>query len=237
MPSACLNMREAGFRPDSPGGWGEYLIMKHHYIHKLPDDWTYEEGALVEPFSVGYFGLWGNNGYVDASDNVVIFGAGPIGLSALIVAKASRAKVIQVELLENRIAAIQELIEKRKNPLPLLYALDIRKTDKMFFSYLYVGGEKDKKTSSQESSFLFLKDESTKNSYVLKLKVKIWGDYESAYKVIKEIAADLRGINILRNIKVIPPKLDKITPQVTEDSVQLTNVGWQEFILDADLKM
>ena len=104
MPSACLNMREAGFRPDSPGGWGEYLIMKHHYMHRLPDDWTYEEGALVEPFSVGYFGLWGNNGYVDASDNVVIFGAGPIGLSALIAAKASRAKVIQVELLENRMA-------------------------------------------------------------------------------------------------------------------------------------
>jgi len=102
MPSACLNMREAGFRPDSPGGWGEYLIMEHFYIHKLPDDWTYEEGALVEPFSVGYFGLWGNNGYVDASDNVVIFGAGPIGLCALIAAKASRAKVIQVEPLENR---------------------------------------------------------------------------------------------------------------------------------------
>jgi len=102
MPSACLNMREAGFRPDSPGGWGEYLIMEHFYIHKLPDNWTYEEGALVEPFSIGYFGLWGNNGYVDASDNVVIFGAGPIGLCALIAAKASRAKVIQIEPLETR---------------------------------------------------------------------------------------------------------------------------------------
>ena len=102
MPSACLNMREAGFRPDSPGGWGEYLILEHHYIHKLPDDWTYEEGALVEPFSVGYFGLWGNNGYVDASDNVVVFGAGSIGLCALMVARASRAKVIQVEPLPKR---------------------------------------------------------------------------------------------------------------------------------------
>ena len=102
MPSACLNMREAGFRPDSPGGWGEYLILEHHYIHKLPDDWTYEMGALVEPFSIGYFGLWGNNGYVDASDNVIIFGAGSIGLCALMVAKASKAKVIHVEPLPNR---------------------------------------------------------------------------------------------------------------------------------------
>ncbi|MCK5568037.1 MAG: alcohol dehydrogenase catalytic domain-containing protein [Actinomycetia bacterium] len=102
MPSACLNMREAGFRPDSPGGWGEYLILEHYFIHKLPNDWTYEEGALVEPFSIGYFGLWGNNGYVDASDNVVVFGAGSIGLCALMAAKASRAKVIQVEPLPKR---------------------------------------------------------------------------------------------------------------------------------------
>jgi len=102
MPSACLNMREAGFRPDSPGGMGEYLVMEQNYLHKIPDSWSFEEGALVEPFSIGYFGAWGNNGYVDASDNVVIFGAGTIGLCALIVAKASRAKIIVVEPLENR---------------------------------------------------------------------------------------------------------------------------------------
>ena len=102
MPSACENMRETGFRPDSPGGMGEYLIIEERYTHKLPDKWSYEEGALVEPFSVGYFGIWGNGGYVDASDTVIIFGAGPIGLSALIVAKAARAKVITIEPFKNR---------------------------------------------------------------------------------------------------------------------------------------
>lgn len=102
MPSACLNMREVGFKPDSPGGFGEYLILEHFYIHKFPDNWTYEEGALVEPFSIGYFGIWGNNGFVDASDNVVIFGAGSIGLCALMAAKASRANTIMVEPLANR---------------------------------------------------------------------------------------------------------------------------------------
>jgi len=102
MPSACENMRETGFRPDSPGGMGEYLIIEERYVHKLPDEWSYEEGALVEPFSVGYFGIWGNGGYVDASDTVIIIGAGPIGLSALIVAKAARAKVIIVEPFKNR---------------------------------------------------------------------------------------------------------------------------------------
>ena len=52
MPAACLNMREAGFRPDSPGAWGEYLVIEENYLHKLPQDWAYEDGALVEPFGV-----------------------------------------------------------------------------------------------------------------------------------------------------------------------------------------
>jgi len=102
MPSACENMREVGFRPDSPGGMGEYLIINERYAHKIPDDWSYELGALIEPFSVGYFGIWGNNKYIDASDTAIINGAGMIGLSALIVAKAANAKVIVIEPLENR---------------------------------------------------------------------------------------------------------------------------------------
>ena len=102
MPSACLNMREGGFRPDSPGGMGEYLIIEESFAHRFPDTWSWEEGAWVETFSIGYFGLWGNDGYVDASDDVVILGAGPIGLSALMVAKTSGAQVINVEPLESR---------------------------------------------------------------------------------------------------------------------------------------
>ena len=102
MPSACLNMREGGFRPDSPGGMGEYLIIDEPFVHRFPDDWNWEEGAWVETFSIGYFGIWGNGGYVEASDDVVILGAGPIGLSALMVAKTSGARVISVDPLESR---------------------------------------------------------------------------------------------------------------------------------------
>ncbi len=102
MPSACLNMREGGFRPDSPGGMGEYLVIEEPFVHRFPDAWNWEEGAWVETFSIGYFGIWGNGGYVDASDDVVILGAGPIGLSALMAAKTSGAQVISIEPLESR---------------------------------------------------------------------------------------------------------------------------------------
>lgn len=102
MPSACLQMRELGFRPDSPGAMGEYLILEEEYTHKIPDDWSFTMGAWIENFSVGYWGIWGNNGYVDASDDVVIIGSGPIGISAAMTAKASTAKVIVIDPLKNR---------------------------------------------------------------------------------------------------------------------------------------
>jgi threonine dehydrogenase-like Zn-dependent dehydrogenase len=102
MPSACLNMREAGFRPDSPGGMGEYMVIEEQYVHAIPDDWTYEMGAWVETFSIGYFGIWGNGGYIDASDTALIMGGGPVGLSAAMVAKTSGAKTIVADPLPAR---------------------------------------------------------------------------------------------------------------------------------------
>ena len=102
MPSACENMREIGFRPDSPGGFGEYMVVEQQYVHKIPDHWTFADGAWVETFSIGYFGIWGNGGYIDASDIAVILGGGPVGLSACMVAATSGAKVIAVDPLKNR---------------------------------------------------------------------------------------------------------------------------------------
>lgn len=102
MPAACVNLREVGFRPDSPGAWADYLTLEENYAHKLPSAWTFEEGALVEPFSVAYYGVWGPGGWVDASDDVVIFGAGPIGLCAVAVCKTAGAKVIVVEPMAAR---------------------------------------------------------------------------------------------------------------------------------------
>jgi len=102
MPSACLNMREIGFRPDSPGGMGEYMVVEEQVVHAVPDDWNYEDAAWVETFSIGYFGIWGNGGFIDASDTALIFGAGPVGLSAAMVAKTSGARVFMVDPIESR---------------------------------------------------------------------------------------------------------------------------------------
>ena len=102
MPSACLNMREAGFRPDSPGGMGEYMAIEEQYVHRIPDSWSFEDGGWVETFSIGYFGIWGNGGFIDAGDIALILGAGPVGVSAAMVARTSGAQIIVIDPIAKR---------------------------------------------------------------------------------------------------------------------------------------
>ncbi len=102
MPSACLHGDEVGFRPYTPGAMAEFLTLKEGNVHKLPNDWPFELGAWVETFCVGYFSVWGNGGYLDAAEDVLIVGAGSIGLCAAMTAKASGAHVIVADPLAFR---------------------------------------------------------------------------------------------------------------------------------------
>jgi L-iditol 2-dehydrogenase len=108
-PVFCTDMLEYGFMPTANGGDEEYLTVKEKALHKIPASLTWEEGALVEPFSVSYHGVWGVGGGVDASQDVAVFGAGPIGLFALVIAKVAGARAIVVENLQNRAAIAEKL--------------------------------------------------------------------------------------------------------------------------------
>ena len=78
------------------------MVVEEEYVHKIPDHWTYADGAWVETFSIGYYGIWGGGGFIDASDTAIILGAGPVGLSATMVAATSGAKTIVVDPLAKR---------------------------------------------------------------------------------------------------------------------------------------
>jgi threonine dehydrogenase-like Zn-dependent dehydrogenase len=56
----------------------------------------------VETFSIGYFGIWGNGGFIDAGDIALILGAGPVGVSAAMVARTSGAQTIVIDPIANR---------------------------------------------------------------------------------------------------------------------------------------
>ena len=78
------------------GAAAEFFTAKESWLHKLPDAVDYTNGALVEPFSVAYYALM-RVGNVNASDVLVVLGAGPIGLAVTAGAKALGAVTLVVE--------------------------------------------------------------------------------------------------------------------------------------------
>ncbi|GGG16253.1 alcohol dehydrogenase [Rhodococcoides trifolii] len=90
------------------GAAAEFFVVKPAWLHKLPDEVSFTSGALVEPFSCGYYGLM-RAGNVNASDVVVVLGAGPIGLGVVAGAAALGATTLVVEPSEGRRAAALEL--------------------------------------------------------------------------------------------------------------------------------
>jgi L-iditol 2-dehydrogenase len=90
------------------GAAAEFFIAKPSWLHRLPDQLSYTMGALVEPFSVAYYALV-RAGSVDASDTVVVLGAGPVGLAVTAAASAMGARVVVVEPSDDRRDAARSL--------------------------------------------------------------------------------------------------------------------------------
>lgn len=78
------------------GAAAEFFVARPEWLHRLPEQLSWTMGALVEPFSVAYYALV-RAGSVDASDTVVVLGAGPVGLAVVAAAHAMGACTIAVE--------------------------------------------------------------------------------------------------------------------------------------------
>ncbi|MBX9671144.1 MAG: NAD(P)-dependent alcohol dehydrogenase [Candidatus Obscuribacterales bacterium] len=93
--------------PPYHGTFAEYFIHDANFTFKLPDNVSFEEGAMCEPLSVGIHAV--RQGSVGLGSRVLIFGAGPIGLVNVLCAKAAGAGIIAVvETHKNRIKMAKE---------------------------------------------------------------------------------------------------------------------------------
>ena len=105
----CSNLEEIGFTIN--GAFADYLAIGSKYCWKLdallqryPDAETvYELGATVEPTSVAYNAIFIRAGGFKPGAYTVVYGGGPIGLTAMALLKAAgAAKVIAFETVEER---------------------------------------------------------------------------------------------------------------------------------------
>ncbi len=109
FPNQCLNLEEIGFT--IPGAMAEYIVVPAKLCWKVdaiferyPDEaLAWAVAATTEPTCVAYNTLFECAGGFRPGAYVAIYGAGPIGLTAIQLAKAAgAAKVIAFEVSEVR---------------------------------------------------------------------------------------------------------------------------------------
>ena len=92
----CPKMRFMA-TPPVDGALSEYVVWPEDFAFKIPENFSFEAAALLEPLAVGVWAV--KRGGVAVGDSIVVMGAGPIGCTTLQAAKAAGATVrIAVDL-------------------------------------------------------------------------------------------------------------------------------------------
>ena len=90
------------------GAMADYITVNAPYVYRLPDDLTYDTGALVEPLSVATHAV--RRADIRLGETVLVIGAGAIGmLIAAICRKSGAGEVIIADFSDERLAVAGEL--------------------------------------------------------------------------------------------------------------------------------
>jgi 2-desacetyl-2-hydroxyethyl bacteriochlorophyllide A dehydrogenase len=90
----CENRPTVGFTEN--GAFAELVKVPEKGLHLLPEELDFEKGAFVEPLACALRGS--DRSEVQPGDNVIILGAGPIGLLLLLLTRLrGAAKIIVTE--------------------------------------------------------------------------------------------------------------------------------------------
>jgi threonine dehydrogenase-like Zn-dependent dehydrogenase len=86
--------------PGLMGGFAQYISVPETVTTKLPSTLTAADGALIEPFAVGLYGLQQAN--IKAGAKVLVLGAGSVALCAIFWAKQLGASVVAMSRSSRR---------------------------------------------------------------------------------------------------------------------------------------
>ena len=106
-PHTCRTLRFLGCPKQAEGCLSEKIVMPETSCFKLSDTTTFDEAAISEPLAIGVYAVQGS---IPMSGTTVgILGAGPIGLSVLLPARAQGADKVYIT---DKIEARLELAKK-----------------------------------------------------------------------------------------------------------------------------
>jgi L-iditol 2-dehydrogenase len=78
--------------PAWPGAFGEYIVAPERTLIRMPDGFSYEEGAMCEPLAVAVHTV--NKLRVQLGESVLVLGSGAIGLCCVAAARAAGATAV-----------------------------------------------------------------------------------------------------------------------------------------------
>ncbi len=94
--------------PPVDGAFVQYIKHREDFLYPIPDHLSFEEAALIEPFSVGIHAA--RRAGLTPGSTVAIMGMGPVGLMAVVAARAFGAStIIATDLVPKRLAAAEKL--------------------------------------------------------------------------------------------------------------------------------
>lgn len=93
--------------PHEHGAFREYIAYDANFIYPIPDNISFDEGAMMEPLAAAIFAL--RRADIKPGSSIVILGAGPIGLLIIQLARASGAiKIIVSDVNKTRLKLAEE---------------------------------------------------------------------------------------------------------------------------------
>jgi L-iditol 2-dehydrogenase len=105
--NTCRNLKFLGCPGQASGCLCEYIVMPEDCCFPIDDKITLEQGVLCEPLAIGVYVV--KQACMSKNAAITILGAGPIGLSCLVSAKAENVNTCYVtEKIEERAEAAEK---------------------------------------------------------------------------------------------------------------------------------
>ena len=103
--NVCTSLEVFGVHRD--GGMAELMAVPEKNAYKIPPSWSWQKGAMVEPFSIAANVMARTE--CGPGDRVLVMGAGPIGLTMVQGAAGLGAAVAVADIVPKRLEAAMKM--------------------------------------------------------------------------------------------------------------------------------
>jgi 2-desacetyl-2-hydroxyethyl bacteriochlorophyllide A dehydrogenase len=104
--NCCEDLQVLGVHVD--GGMGDYLAVPPEFLHPS-GALSLDDLVLVEPLSIGCHAV--GRGQPTDADDVLVIGAGPVGLAVTTFARLAGARVTVLDLADSRLESVRRLTD------------------------------------------------------------------------------------------------------------------------------